>query len=252
MAAHAVTGLLQSAQRFLDLSRERDEGWEGKFLDYISPALTFSCWSEDLDLDPFALLYDAWGKADANAAFVAIAKALPDAVLEWLKYGAPRTREDWRRMRSIAERWPMGDGIVTHYGKHVDPNQTVGGVVANNSAHFLPEEEGIDLAWEEHLAECQNEYHDDCWHSTGSETRLIGDWEKKDDGLWEPDEDGPHGYAAIEGEIYTQVVWSGWTRRCKLCSICYPGQGDIGSEGDFTAYDLPPSVYGKDDGNEGQ
>ena len=50
-------------------------------------------------------------------------------------------------------------------------------------------------------------------------------------------------YSLIVGETYTQVVWSKQTKRCTLCSPCYPGQGDLDTPGDFLSYDLPPEAY---------
>jgi hypothetical protein len=48
------------------------------------------------------------------------------------------------------------------------------------------------------------------------------------DGKYEPDQNGKHGYAAVVGEIYTQVLWSKTVRRVRsLCSPCYPGQADL-------------------------
>ena len=82
------------------------------------------------------------------------------------------------------------------------------------------------------------------WESQG-DTILIGDWEKDKDGLWDATKDGEKGFSAIVGEIYTQVVWSKWTKRVALCSPCYPGQGDLDTPGDWLAFDLPPDMYGE-------
>ncbi|GAG12597.1 unnamed protein product, partial [marine sediment metagenome] len=58
-------------------------------------------------------------------------------------------------------------------------------------------------------------------------------------------------YAAICGEIYTQVVFSKNTTKCQLCSPCYPGQGDIGSIGEFLTYTLPSELMGTEDDFQG-
>lgn len=135
-----------------------------------------------------------------------------------------------------------------HYGIHVCSETSITGVVQNNNVEFLSDamyyEDGIDLDFEKHLAECPNEEHDLCWESTGSDW-IIGDWEKDADGLWEPNKDGERGYSAIVREIYTQVVWSKHTQRCQLCSPCYPGQGNLGNPGDFLTFDLPKEMYGE-------
>lgn len=94
----------------------------------------------------------------------------------------------------------------------------------------------------------------DCHDRCGPEERgttLIGKWKKGADGKWEPDESGE--YAAICGEVYTQVVWSRRVVRVRsLCSPCFPGQADVDqdkivSEGGYLAYDLPESMYGERD-----
>ena len=47
------------------------------------------------------------------------------------------------------------------------------------------------------------------------------------------------------GEITTQVVASEWVAKCRMCSPCFPGQGDLDSPGDFLTYSLPPKMYGE-------
>ena len=71
-------------------------------------------------------------------------------------------------------------------------------------------------------------------------TVLIGSWKKDSDGLYEPDKTGE--YAAICGEIYTQVVWSKTTGKSALCSPCYPGQCDVDTPGDYLYYALPADM----------
>lgn len=136
--------------------------------------------------------------------------------------------------------------IVNHWGILVDPETPVTGVVHNANPEWLIEEvyygDAINLDFEEHCKECDEEYHDDCWMDNGSETYLVGSWKQDDDGLYEPDQSGE--YSAIMGEVYTQVVWSKYTSRCALCSPCYPGQGNLDQQGEFLTYDLPPEVWG--------
>jgi hypothetical protein len=143
--------------------------------------------------------------------------------------------------------------MPNHYGVWVDEDTAITGVAANNQVEFLEDamfyEDGVDLAFEAHLEECDNDDHDLCWESNGSETWIIGDWKKDDDGKWEPKKDGSRGYSAIVREIYTQVVWSKRTQRCQLCSPCYPGQGDLGNKGQFLTYDLPQEYYTEEENN---
>ena len=135
--------------------------------------------------------------------------------------------------------------IINHYGITVDSEKPIVGVI-NNSAisQFIADTElnGIDLDWEEHCQEC-HEYleHDECNCEISRNTVLIGDWIKDKDGKYTHKPEGE--YAAIVNEIYTQVVFSKYTKRCALCSPCFPGQGDIDTPGDFLSYDLPPEAY---------
>ena len=138
--------------------------------------------------------------------------------------------------------------IVNHYGVIVDSNKPITGVVSNNSvSQFINEEinyNGIDLGFLEHKLYCNSndEYHEECYENYGeSSDWLIGDWKINKDGKYEPDESGE--YAAIVRETVTQVVWSKHTRRCALCSPCYPGQGDLDTPGEFLTYDLPSEAY---------
>ena len=138
--------------------------------------------------------------------------------------------------------------VENHYGVWVISNDPITGVESNNRIFWLGEElnNGIDLAYEEHILECEQCQKDETceivenWEYSGD--ILIGDWIKDSDGLWDYDPEGE--YAAICGEIYTQVIYSKYTRKCALCSPCYPGQGDIGSIGEFLTYVLPPELVG--------
>jgi hypothetical protein len=126
--------------------------------------------------------------------------------------------------------------VKYHYGIYVDSEKPTTGVVSNNNiAQFISDEmcNGINLTYEE-FASCTEELEN--WEYSPSDTWLIGGW-IKNEGQFEPDKDSE--YSAIVGEICTQVVWSKSTRRCALCSPCYPGQGDLDSEGEFLAYDVP-------------
>ena len=138
--------------------------------------------------------------------------------------------------------------VENHYGVWVDTDTPIIGVESNNRIFWLGEEliNGIDLSYENHVKECEqcqkDEYCEivEMWEYSGD--ILIGDWIKDKDGLWTHDPEGE--YAAICGEMYTQVIFSKHTRKCALCSPCYPGQGDLDSIGEFLAYHLPPELMG--------
>lgn len=144
---------------------------------------------------------------------------------------------------------------VNHWGKWVDSETPVTGVVSNNTPEYLMDElyDSIDLDYEAFCEEIENDdsLDDDekqealeFYESSGDNTLLIGDWLKDDKGLYYPDETGE--YSAIMRESVTQIVWSKYTRRGALCSPCYPGQVDLDAPGEFIAYDLPPNMYGRD------
>ena len=112
--------------------------------------------------------------------------------------------------------------IINHYGITVDSEKPIVGVINNSAISQLI------------YGEC------DCYNSdTG--TLLIGGWKQDEQGKYFPNETSE--YSLIVGETYTQVVWSKQTKRCTLCSPCYPGQGDLDTPGDFLSYDLPPEAY---------
>jgi len=151
---------------------------------------------------------------------------------------------------------------ANHWGVYVDSDEPTTGVLQNNEIEFLQDamfyEDGVNLSYEAHCQEyhtdptdpdlcfedADDDEHECYWNDDPQDTWIIGDWCKDSDGKYEPVKNGPRGYAAIVGEIYTQVVWSTHTTRCALCSPCYPGQGDIGSDGQFLAYTMPPEYMG--------
>lgn len=135
---------------------------------------------------------------------------------------------------------------VNHWGVWVNPEIPTTGVFTNNKAPegfyddvFL----GIDLECESCEFKATDDSCDGC--DTSQHTILAGEWIKDELGKYIPDPGGE--YSAIVGEIYTQVVRSKKTKRCALCSPCYPGQGDLESKGNFLAYCLP---WGDDDSNK--
>ena len=60
---------------------------------------------------------------------------------------------------------------------------------------------------------------------------LYGDWKQNDNGVWEPNEDGPCGYSAhTTGDNNLAVVWSKRFAIGRLASPCYPGSADARGE----------------------
>ena len=148
--------------------------------------------------------------------------------------------------------------IVNHWGKWVDSDTPITGVLSTNDIAFEWLNDEICLTCEEIIQEIDN---DDTIEDKQSEydfiecnsdhTRLLGDWIKDSDGLYSPDKDNGE-FSAIENETTIQVVWSKYLVRGPLCSPCYPGQADISSDSTienegFLAYTLPDYLLRKDE-----
>jgi hypothetical protein len=133
-----------------------------------------------------------------------------------------------------------------HYGKFVDSETPIAGVVNNNGIEFLDDEifytNSINLTFETWVKENNSTEEEIENYENDNETYLIGSWKKDSDGLYIEDKSGE--YSAIVRESVTQVTWSRFTKRCALCSPCYPGQGDLDSDGDYLAYCLPNDIIG--------
>lgn len=136
---------------------------------------------------------------------------------------------------------PIRRPDVNHWGVWINQDTPITGVFTNwkAPAGFWDDvNDGINLT----CVECQKAHQVDleedlCDSCEPQGDILAGKWLKDADGKYYHDPEGE--YAAIVGEIYTQVVFSTKTRRCALCSPCYPGQGDLEAPGDFLAYCLP-------------
>ncbi len=138
---------------------------------------------------------------------------------------------------------------VYHYGSTFDRTLAITGVVTSNKPEWLHDDiaDGIDLDYDEHIADCEvcADDPDDCSEAPIERgTTLIGGW-KLVDGQYTPDTDSE--YSAIVGEMYCQVVHSKRTVRRALCSPCFPGQADLDTPGEYLAFDLPLDMYGADD-----
>ncbi len=149
--------------------------------------------------------------------------------------------------------WIDGD-VMCHYGVTVDikGNPPTTGVLSNNDIEYLDDEtmDGIDLDWETWLKDFEEENgreptddeRDEAADCGQSSTYLIGDW-TEEQGEYHP-VDGAKGFSAIVGESTTQVVLSKTTTKAAMCSPCYPGQADVGSDGSVVCYTLPTDLIG--------
>ena len=119
------------------------------------------------------------------------------------------------------------------------PNCIITGVHDANSIAWLWDEEDIDLAWKLHLEECLEEDHCDCYCDNGSSIRLYGSW-KSSKGIFTPSRTGEFSAIFNPDSNTLQVLRSNYVIRCNHCSPCFPGQGDVDSDGEIWAYCLPP------------
>ena len=143
--------------------------------------------------------------------------------------------------------------ITNHYGKWVDSDQPVTGVINSNNVAWEFITDDICLTCEEIYESIENDesldYDEkqselDWIECDSSHTRIFGDWifDTKTK-QYTPDKKGE--FAAIENETTIQIVWSKYTKRGNLCSPCYPGQVDLDSDGQYLGYTLPIElVYG--------
>jgi hypothetical protein len=145
--------------------------------------------------------------------------------------------------------------VINHWGIWVNSESPITGVVSNNHLEWLHDEldEGINLdfeAFQESLdsslesGEITKDEYDESleFYEESCDTYLIGGWTKDESGQYIPDENAE--YSAIVREDVTQVLHSNVTKRCALCSPCYPGQGDLDTPGIYLAYDMPADIYG--------
>jgi hypothetical protein len=138
---------------------------------------------------------------------------------------------------------------TNHYGKWVDSEVPVCGIVGNNSVEFLNDEifshDSVDLTYEQFLLDNPEFDPEEDFYESDDSEYLIGDWLQDEQGLYYPDPNGE--YSAKVMEVTTRVYLSKTLKRCALCSPCYPGQADLDSEGTFLAYALPDDLMGGSD-----
>ena len=139
------------------------------------------------------------------------------------------------------------------YGKLMDTEIPVTGVTnGNNVPDWFNDEfyNAIALGFENYESDLkdsldtgminESEYNDmlDGYESDMT-TYLVGDWIKDKNDQWIPDPDGEYSAIYDNNDNYIQVVLSKTTKKCNHCSPCFPGQGDLDSDGEFLAYCLP-------------
>jgi hypothetical protein len=141
---------------------------------------------------------------------------------------------------------------INHWGKWINSEQPVTGVLSIHSIEWDGVGDEICLTCEEIYAEITAQYEDEeerdeeleSVECDSSHTKIWGEWKKDEEGKYEPDKTGE--FAAIVRETVVQVVWSKFTARGNVCSPCYPGQIDLDSEGEFLAYTLPDYLLYKE------
>ena len=138
--------------------------------------------------------------------------------------------------------------MVNHYGVYVSPDEATTGVFNCNGLEWLNDDcfssNAIDLAWEDHKLYCDKyKENGECDCEYESDRFLIG-FKLGKDNLFALDRVQEYSAIVNFDRNTIQVVHSKWGVRCKLCSPCYPGQGDGDTPGEFLAYSVPPDVVG--------
>ena len=139
--------------------------------------------------------------------------------------------------------------ITNHYGKWVDSESPVTGVINSNNValEFITD---ICLTCEEIYESIENnesldydekQYLLDFIECDSSHTKIFGDW-IFDAKTKQYDIDKNGEFSAIENESTVQIIWSKYTKHGALCSPCYPGQVDLDSSGSYLGYTLPKEL----------
>ena len=72
--------------------------------------------------------------------------------------------------------------------------------------------------------------------------QLYGSWLQDEQDKYYPDPDGEYAMIYDSNNNIYQVVHSKFAIKSYHCSPCYPGQGDIDTEGELISYCLPPDM----------
>ena len=145
--------------------------------------------------------------------------------------------------------WKCDKEVISHYGVFLALDEITTGVYNGNQINWdCMDYDFICLDCESAIQEFKDmnpDYTDseldqeyDSLYCDGH-THLYGSWVLDDKDNYMPDESGD--YSIIYNSNYNtlQVIWSETIITGGLCSPCYPGQVDVGSQGDFKAYGLP-------------
>ena len=132
------------------------------------------------------------------------------------------------------------------HGKTMTPNKAIGGVLNSSDPEWLHDDttNAICPEYDQYIKDHPDDEYGDEYCDNGDDTYLIG-FKLNSDNEYEPDVAAE--YSAIVSSPYTQVVRSKYTSKCAMCSLCYPGQGDLDTPGDQITYTLPPDVFGDAD-----
>lgn len=126
--------------------------------------------------------------------------------------------------------------------KTMTPDTPVTGVIGVSRPEWLGDDmyDAIDLDYETYIRDNPDDADGD-GYCEYDPTLLIG-FRETDDGRYEPDPEAE--YSAIVNGLYVQIVRSKYVSRCAMCSLCFPGQGDLDTPGDQITFTLPPEVFG--------
>ena len=127
--------------------------------------------------------------------------------------------------------------------KTMTPDIAIGGVINSNGPEWLYEDlyNAINISYDEWVKECNPSEEDKECYEEDNDTYIVGFVLNSED-EYEPDTEAE--YSAIISSPYTQIIKSKWVSKCAMCSMCYPGQGDLDTEGEQVTYTLPPEVWG--------
>ena len=100
--------------------------------------------------------------------------------------------------------------------------------------HTLMFEVGVDLAFEEYMAELEEKYGEDF-----DEYTAVGGYHCEEPIITGSYEGVSYSSSWLGGALNFFIFESPVITKCALCSPCVPGAGDLGSEGEFEAYGVP-------------
>ena len=81
---------------------------------------------------------------------------------------------------------------------------------------------------------------------TSGGVQLYGSWKVDSSGQYSPDQEGEFAAVYYSNDNYFQVIYSKHIAHCRLCSPCFPNQGDLDTAGQYATYTLPPDIFVND------